>query len=197
MGVVGPLKQAALTRRRDGLTSWIPRFLFLLVASWIVMAFTHEMGHIVGGWCCGGTLQAADLLPWHLPYSIFEPDPKPLVTLWCGPILGVVVPLGLAMAIRREWMWFVANFCVLVNGTYLAAAWISGDRYLDTPQLLEHGARPVTVALYCVLTIGCGYMGFRRSCRRVLTSTQNELVDVVSSEKPDRQRNVDEQADAR
>ncbi|RMF40779.1 MAG: hypothetical protein D6753_10925 [Planctomycetota bacterium] len=58
----------------------------------MVMAFTHEIGHIVGGWCCGGTLKTADLIPWHLPYSIFDPDPKPLVTLWCGPILGIVVP---------------------------------------------------------------------------------------------------------
>ena len=76
----------------------------------------------------------------------------------------------------------------------LATAWISGDRYLDTPKLLKHGAHPITIGLYCVLTIGFGYMRFRRSCIRVLTSTQNESVDVGTSGKPDRQRNVDEQA---
>jgi hypothetical protein len=86
------------------------------------MTFTHETGHIVGGWCCGGTLTKADLLPWHLPYSIFDPDPKPLVTLWCGPILGVVIPLGLAIVIKRDWMWFIANFCIVANGAYLATA---------------------------------------------------------------------------
>ena len=170
----------------------ILRFVLLLVASWTVMTFTHEMGHIVGGWCCGGTLKSADLLPWHLPYSIFDPDPKPLVTLWCGPILGVVVPLGLAFAIRHEWVWFVANFCILANGAYLATAWISGDRYLDTPKLLEHGAHPITIGLYFALTIGFGYMGFRRSCIRALTSTPHESVDVVLNGRPDRQCNVDE-----
>ena len=108
------------------------RLVILLMASWCVMTFTHEVGHIVGGRCCGGTLIDVDLLPWHLPYSLFDPDPRPLVTLWSGPILGAVVPLGLALLIRRLWMWFIANFCLVANGSYIATGWISGDRYLDT-----------------------------------------------------------------
>jgi len=161
------------------------------------MAFTHELGHIVGGWCCGGTLKTADLLPWHLPYSLFDPDPKPLVTLWCGPILGVVVPLAVAVAIRREWVWFVANFCVLANGAYIALAWISGDRYLDTPQLLNHGAHPFTIGVYCLLAIGIGYVGFRRSCILALTVPRPERVDVAPGRRVDRQLNVDEQSGER
>ena len=147
----------------------VTRFLLLLAASWVVMTFTHEMGHIIGGSCCGGTLKSADLLPWHLPYSIFEPDPFPLVTLWAGLILGVLAPTVLAMIIQREWIWFIANFCMLANGAYIATAWLSGDRYLDTPKLLEHGASPISVALYCLLTIGFGYVGFRRSCVSALS----------------------------
>jgi hypothetical protein len=128
------------------------------------MTFTHEMGHVIGGTCCGGSLKSADLLPWHLPYSIFEPDPFPLVTLWAGPILGVLIPVLAAMLTQRDWMWFIANFCVLANGTYIAVAWFSGERYLDTPRLLENGASPVAVALYCLICIGIGYVAFRRSC---------------------------------
>ncbi len=154
--------------RLDCLATRILRFVLLAVASWTVMAFTHEMGHIVAGWCCGGTLKTADLLPWHLPYSIFDPDPRPLVTLWCGPILGVVAPLGLAALVRRDWMWFISHFCTLANGAYIATAWFSGDRYLDTQQLLAHGASPITIGVYCLLTIGFGYAGFRRSCRRLI-----------------------------
>lgn len=144
----------------------ILRFVLLLAASWCVMTSTHELGHIAGGCCSGGTLASADLRPWRLPYSFFDPDPQPLVTLWCGPLLGVLVPLGLAFAIRREAMWFVAHFCVLANGTYLATAWISGDQHLDTPRLLEHGAPPAAIGLYCLLAIGFGYWGFRRACLR-------------------------------
>lgn len=153
------------------LTTRIFTFIALLLFSWTVMTFTHEMGHIVGGWWCGGTLKNADLVPGHLPYSIFDPDPMPLVTLWCGPVLGVVVPLAVALILRRDWIWFVANFCVVANGTYIASAWFAGDRYLDTTKLLEHGARPVTIAVYCLLTIGGGYIGFRRSCLRVFEAS--------------------------
>lgn len=171
------------------MTLRVARFLFLLIASWTVLTFTHELGHLVGGWCSGGTLKTADLLPWHLPYSIFDPDPRPLVTLWCGPILGVAIPLGLAILIRREWMWFIAHFCLLANGVYLATAWISGDRYLDTPRLLEHGASRITIGLYCLLTIGFGYAGFRRSCIRVLSPSPE-----CGVEPP---QDVKEQADVR
>lgn len=147
----------------------VMRFLLLLVASWIVMTFTHELGHIIGGTCCGGTLQSADLTPWRLPYSLFEPDPFPLVTLWAGLILGVLTPVALALIIQRDWMWFIAHFCVLANGVYIATAWVSGEHYLDTPKLLAHGASPISIAIYCFLTIGFGYVGFRQSCISALT----------------------------
>jgi hypothetical protein len=149
------------------LTKRISFFIALLLVSWCVMTFTHEMGHIVGGVCCGGTLIAADLLPWHLPYSLFNPDPMPLVTLWCGPLIGAVVPLVVAFIVRREWMWFIANFCLLANGMYIAGGWLSNDRFLDTPRLLQHGAHPLTIAIYCALTITFGYVGFRKSCLRI------------------------------
>ena len=52
----------------------------------------------------------------------------------------------------------------------LATAWISNEPFLDTPKLLEHGASPMTVFLYCTVTIGFGYFGFRRSCQNVLSN---------------------------
>ncbi|QEL19435.1 hypothetical protein [Limnoglobus roseus] len=143
-------------------------FGLLLIASWGVMTFTHEAGHIVGGWACGGTLQEARILPWELPYSIFDPDPQPLVTLWCGPILGAMVPIVMAAVVRRQWAWLIAHFCPLANGSYLAIAWLTGDRLLDTPKLLASGTHPATIAAYCSLTIGFGYIGFRRQCIRCL-----------------------------
>lgn len=148
----------------------IVQLVILLVASWCIMTFVHESGHILCGWACGGTLTSADLLPWHLPYSIFDPDPQPLITLWGGPTLGVMIPLAFAIYLRKDWMWFIAYFCILANGAYIATAWVSGDRFLDTPKLLEHGAHPATIAVYCLLTIGYGYVGFRRHCLRILSS---------------------------
>ena len=145
------------------------RFVLLLAASWSVMVFTHETGHVLCGWASGGTLQHADVAPWSLPHSSFDPDPHPLITLWGGPVLGAVVPLAVALMVRRGWAWFIAHFCLLANGSYLALSWVTGERYLDTPRLLEHGAHPATIAVYCVVTIGVGYVGFRRQCIRVLS----------------------------
>lgn len=167
----------------------VTRFLLLLAASWVVMTFTHEMGHIIGGACCGGTLKSADLLPWHLPYSIFEPDPFPLVTLWAGLVIGVLAPMGVALVTQRDWMWFIANFCILANGAYIATAWLSGDRYLDTPRLLEHGASPISIAVYCLLTIAFGYVGFRRSCVSALSAPTKLETGKAQT--------MDEQSDAR
>lgn len=145
------------------------------------MTTVHESGHVVCGWASGGTLQRTDLLPWHMPYSLFEPDPRPLVTLWGGPLVGVLVPLAFALVVRRAGTWFVAYFCLLANGAYLAAAWVSGERYLDTPQLLEHGAHPATIAAYCALTIGFGYVGLRRQCIAALLARQVEVQPSTSS----------------
>lgn len=152
----------------------IAHFLGLLLISWCVMTTTHEVGHLVGGWCSGATLAKADLWPWHLPYSLFEPDPYPLVTLWCGPVLGVLVPLTIGICVRRDWAWFISFFCCLANGSYLALAWMVGDRYLDTFRLLQHGASPIALAVFCSLTIGIGYVGFRRCCVRFWAASSAE-----------------------
>ena len=135
------------------------------------MTFTHEAGHILGGWCCGGTLADADLLPWHLPYSFFSPDPHPLITLWSGPILGVIAPVIIAACVRRDWAWLIAYFCVLANGVYIATALFSGDPQLDTPKMLHQGANPVSILIYCVLAIVAGYAGFRRYGKRFFSQT--------------------------
>lgn len=135
--------------------------LFLL--AWCVMTFTHELGHLLGGWVSGGSLKHAELRPWKLPHSHFAPDPHPLVTLWSGPIVGVLLPVAVAAVVGRKWCWFVAQFCMLANGVYLALAWLSGDEWLDTPRLLAAGASPWTIVIYCLATIGIGYACFRRS----------------------------------
>ena len=94
---------------------------------------------------------------------------RTLFTLWSGPIFGAMGPAAVGMIVRKKSMWFIANFCILANGMYIATAWLSGDQYLDTPKLLEHGAHPVSIVLYCLVTIGVGYVRFRRDCIGVLS----------------------------
>ncbi|WP_417730619.1 hypothetical protein [Rosistilla oblonga] len=154
----------------------------LLAISWVAMTFTHEMGHIIGGWFGGATLIQYDIAPWKLPFSIHNPDPIPVLTLWAGPVFGVVFPVGLAALIRRPAAWFVADFCILANGTYLAAAWISGDQFLDTSRMLDAGVPRVAIALYCVLTIGGGYLRFRADCAAILQSPSSNDKKTNSAE---------------
>jgi hypothetical protein len=144
------------------------RFTLLLVFAWSVMVTTHELGHIVSGCCLGGTLDDFDIRPWRLPYSLFSADPHPLLTLWGGPVLGVLMPLAMALLIRTPAIWFVANFCLLANGIYLALAWVAGDSHLDTPRILQHGGSAVHVAIFCLITVGIGYVRFRRDVMAVL-----------------------------
>jgi len=143
-------------------------FAMLLVASWVVMTFLHELGHVIGGWLGGATLVDCELAPWHLPYSLHIPDPHPRLTLWAGPLFGVITPVIAALIIRRPWATFIADFCLLANGCYLALAWLSGDRLLDTPRMLAAGIHPLEIAAFCAITIGIGYPRFRSDCRERL-----------------------------
>lgn len=134
------------------------------------MTTTHEVGHLVGGWLSGATLIKFDLAPWRLPLSLHQPDPNPLVTLWGGPVLGIVFPFLLATVVRRPWGWFIADFCLLANGSYLALAWVAGDPHLDTPRMLAAGSHPLLILIFCLCTIAVGYHRFRDDCVECLRS---------------------------
>ncbi len=144
-------------------------FVNLLVVAWLVMTFTHEVGHLLGGWIGGATLTDYDIVPWRLPYSVHHPDPHPQLTLWSGPVLGVIVPGLIAVLFRHRRLILIADFCLLANGVYLSLAWVAGDRLLDTPRLLSAGASPLVIALFCVLATVVGYVRFRRDCMKVLS----------------------------
>ncbi len=146
----------------------VARFTLQLLAAWVVMTMTHEIGHLVGGWCGGAKLTNVDLVPWRLPYSLHNPDPMPRLTLWGSPILGVLLPLTVAALTRHRVAWFIADFCLIANGAYLALAWITGDRYLDTSRMLDAGISPFAIVAYCAVTISIGYVRFRADCIDVL-----------------------------
>ena len=159
---------AESTRGNPTGVRWL-RLLFFLIVSWFVMVTTHEIGHVFGGVSSGAVLQQVELRPWKLPHSYFDPDPKPLITLWCGPIFGVLVPWLLASLLRLHWSRFVASFSMLANGIYLAVAWMTGDHLLDTPRLLAAGASPASIIAFCIVTIGFGYPQFRQACLNCLS----------------------------
>lgn len=146
----------------------------LLALSWLVMTTTHEVGHVVGGWIGGAQLIDLELAPWRLPHSLHQPDPHPQLTLWAGPLLGVFLPALVAAITQLRSVWFIADFCLLANGLYLALAWLSGDPHLDTPRMLAAGVPPPAIAAYCLVTIGVGYVRFRKDCVSILSRANSE-----------------------
>ncbi|MFO0976629.1 MAG: hypothetical protein U0996_09545 [Planctomycetaceae bacterium] len=148
--------------RRNGPQRW--HFgIGLLCLAWCVMVMTHEAGHLVGGWCSGAVARDYDLRPWRLPYSIFEPDPHPLITLWSGPILGAALPLLIAVVIQRRSVAMVASFCLVANGLYLAIGLLTDDRWIDSQRLLEHGSSRWLIVLFSLACLLPGYPWLRSS----------------------------------
>jgi len=159
-------------------------FIGMTVAAWAVMVLAHELGHILVGWAGGGKLVRADLRPWALPHSLFAPDPYPLATLWGGPILGVAIPVVLALVISRRWAWFIADFCLIANGTYLALAGWGGEPHLDTPRLIAAGAAWWQIVFYCLVTIPIGYVRFRARCAQWLEGSGAVQKDIKKEDIP-------------
>lgn len=97
-----------------------------LLNCWLWMQIVHEWGHALGGWLSGASGVRILLHPLEFSRTDLEQNPHPLFVVWCGPVLGILIPLllwGLARifcvqiaAILR----FFAGFCLLANGAYLA-----------------------------------------------------------------------------
>ncbi len=143
------------------------------------MVTTHEVRHLLGGHVGGAALTDFDLAPWRLSYSMHNPNPHPRVTLWAGPLIGCLAPVIVAVIVRSPSVWFVADFCVLANGGYLALAFGSDDRYLDTTRLIDAGSHPVTIVAFCLLTVPIGYVRFRRDCIVLLTPPRTDNLGVA------------------
>ncbi len=143
--------------------------LLWLLWGWSVMMLTHELGHVAGGLAGGGVLVVLELRPWHLPYSFFQPDPHPAITLWSGPLAGCVIPLLAALGWNRPAVWFVAWFCVVSNAAYLLLGYFSGDPELDSTKMLATGTHPAVLVIVAATLLGLGYYRFRACCKSLFS----------------------------
>ncbi|MDF1843199.1 MAG: M50 family metallopeptidase [Rubripirellula sp.] len=140
-------------------------FAVTAIWAWTVMTMAHELGHVLAGIVGGGKLIYLELRPWHLPDSQFVGDPFPWVTLWAGPVLGSLVPLGIAVLIKRPATWFIAWFCLLANGLYLLLGLLSGGPELDTNKLIRAGSSTAALAIIALIATTFGYWKLRGVCR--------------------------------
>lgn len=132
-----------------------------VAASWLGMQAVHEFGHVLGAWSTGGEIERVVLHPLTISRTDLGLNPRPLVVVWSGPMLGVALPLlmwGLSVAVRLQGAFvlrFFAGFCLVANGGYIALG--SFDRIGDCGTLLQHGAAMWQLWLFGLLTVPAGF----------------------------------------
>jgi hypothetical protein len=132
-----------------------------ILGSWLGMQAVHEFGHVVGAWLTGGRVARVVLHPLANSRTDLAVNPHPLPVVWAGPVLGVLLPLGLwklADSLRLNAAFvlrFFAGFCLIANGAYIAVG--SFDRIGDAGEMLKHGSAAWQLWLFGATTIPAGF----------------------------------------
>jgi len=118
------------------------------------MMLVHEFGHVLGAMATGGQVRR---FVWHpLAFSRTDvmPNPMPMVVVWSGPMVGVLLPLmlaGLSTYFKLQWtylMQFFAGFCSIANGAYISLGKI--NHVGDAGDMLRLG-----VPVWYMIIFGC------------------------------------------
>lgn len=140
-----------------------PQFVLIastLLGSWLGMQAVHESGHLLGGWLTGAKVTRVVLHPLTISRTDLAPNPRPLISVWAGPIFGITAPLllwAIAAVCRLRFAFvlrFFAGFCLLANGLYIGIG--SFDRVGDCGEMLRHGSEPWHLWLFGALTAPFG-----------------------------------------
>lgn len=150
--------------------------------SWLAMMLVHESGHVIGALMTGGHIVQVAWHPLVFSYTDVHPNPSPLLTVWLGPIVGVLLPTLIALvtrSIHRDATYlalFFAGFCFLANGVYLGLGWI--DQVGDTGTMQTHGTPNWIMIVFGLINIPIGLYLWHRVSRKVgLARTRDTHID--------------------
>jgi hypothetical protein len=128
--------------------------------SWLGMQIVHEAGHVVFAWTAGERVDRVVLHPLTISRTDASHDRHPLLVVWGGPLVGVLLPLG-ALAVARwtrcRWSYllqFFAGFCLVANGAYLGVGSFEGVG--DAGDLLRYGAARWSLILFGLIGMPAG-----------------------------------------
>jgi hypothetical protein len=131
-----------------------------LLVSWLGMQAVHEFGHVLGAWLTGGDVARVVLHPLTISRTDLAHNPQPLIVVWLGPVVGVLLPLAMwfvAALVRMPGAFllrFFAGFCLIGNGAYIGVG--SFDGIGDCGAMLRHGSALGQLWLFGVVTVPCG-----------------------------------------
>lgn len=131
-----------------------------ILGSWFGMQAIHEAGHVLGAWLTSGRVARVVLNPLTISRTDLAENPRPLVVVWAGPVVGVLAPLviwGVAAAARALWAFvlrFFAGFCLLANGLYIGLGSFEGVG--DCGEMLRHGSKMWHLWIFGALTAPAG-----------------------------------------
>ena len=143
----------------------------MLVASfvplcWLAMMGVHELGHVLAGWSTGGTVTKVVLHPLAISRTDVTPNPEPLVVVWAGPLVGVVLPLLIWAVFYFARMpgaylpRFFAGFCLIANGAYIGIG--SFDAIGGAGEMTRHGTPMWLLWLFGAITVPAGLVVWHR-----------------------------------
>jgi hypothetical protein len=130
---------------------------------WFGMMAVHELGHVVCAMATGGRIEKVVLYPSTISRTDVVPNPAPLPVVWAGPLVGVILPLGLLLAAkagRCRWYYmaqFFAGFCLIANGGYIGGGSFHGtENGSDSAVMLANGSSAGWLWLFAVITLALG-----------------------------------------
>ncbi len=143
----------------------------LCLFSWLAMMLVHEAGHALAAQLTGGHVHEVAWYPTVFSYTDIHSNPSPLLVVWAGPVVGMVIPLLILMFHR--WIdnataylsVFFAGFCLLANGLYIGIGWI--DHVGDTVVMQTHGTPIPVMIAFGLLSTPAGLYLWHRVSRKV------------------------------
>ena len=96
----------------------------VLLLSWYGMMAVHEVGHVIATYATGGRVIEVVLEPLSISHTEYGELPHPGIVVWCGPIIGSLLPLALVPTGKVGQ--FFAGFCLGANGAYIGLGSVPG-----------------------------------------------------------------------
>ncbi|MHB8899948.1 MAG: M50 family metallopeptidase [Thermoguttaceae bacterium] len=127
---------------------------------WLAMQAIHELGHVAIALATGGVIEKVVLHPLTISRTDSSGSFHPLLVVWAGPVIGVVVPLAvlaLFEVARAPWRYlvrFFAGTCLIANGAYIGAGSFHGIG--DAGDLLRLGSPMGSLGAFGLVTVAPG-----------------------------------------